>query len=385
MKELIRIKLRELVSESKVPHNKRTAEDFIELAKKIHGDKYDYSDVEYKNARTKIKINCPKHGQFEQVPDSHLKGYGCDKCAREIQATRRRHTKDDFIRKSLEIHGNKYDYSNVDYVNFTTPVEIKCTIHGSFYQTPREHYDGSGCPKCFGKNKNTDEIIDIIKKIHGDKYELSKVNFKNNKTPITLICPIHGDFEILPERVIHQKSGCPKCAGKQLTNDEWIQRAKDVHGEKYDYKNFNYTKSINKTIIGCLKHGDFLMSPNDHINNAQGCPKCRESKGEIFVTEILDKMGKKYIKQKKFDDCYSNRGKYCKKLPFDFYLPKENICIEYDGRQHSEPVYGDKQLSIQKIIDNIKNVYCNKVGIKLIRISHKLKPNEIITLLKNEL
>lgn len=385
MKELIRIKLRGLVSESKVPHNKRTAEDFIELAKKIHGDKYDYSDIEYKNARTKIKINCSKHGQFEQVPDSHLKGYGCDKCAREIQANRKRHSKDDFIKKSLKVHGNKYDYSNVDYVNFTTPVEIKCAIHGSFYQTPREHYDGSGCPKCAGKNRNTDDVIELIKKIHGDKYGYSKVDFKNNKTPIIITCPTHGDFKITPERVIHQHSGCPKCQGKQLTNNEWIERAKKVHGDKYDYSNFQYKKSIQKTKIGCLIHGEFLMSPNDHINNGQGCPRCRESKGEKLVSEILDNMGKTYIRQKKFDDCYSERGKLCRKLPFDFYLPNENICIEYDGRQHYEPVYGDEQLKIQKTIDKIKDDYCEQQGINLIRIHFKLKYNDVIKLLESNL
>ena len=118
-------------------------QEFIEEAKKMHGDRYDYSKVKYVNTRRKVCIICPKHGEFWQIPASHLSGRGCRYCADNIKRST-----EEFIRKSKKIHGNKYDYSKVQYINNSTKVCIICPEHGKFWQVPSSHLRGKGCPNC---------------------------------------------------------------------------------------------------------------------------------------------------------------------------------------------------------------------------------------------
>ena len=127
-----------------------TKEKFIKKSHDIHGDKYDYSKVNYVNCDTKVCIICPEHehGEFWQVPSSHLQGVGCPKCGVEKKRESQTSTKEEFIKKSHDIHGDKYDYSKVKYVNGDTKVCIICSEHGEFCQTPNDHLRGSGCPKC---------------------------------------------------------------------------------------------------------------------------------------------------------------------------------------------------------------------------------------------
>jgi hypothetical protein len=123
---------------------KLTTEEFIEKAKKVHGDRYDYSEVKYTNTKTKIKIICFTHSVFQQTPRNHLQGQGCPKCANNIPLT-----KEDFTKKARDIHGDKYDYSKVDYQNNHTKVEITCPVHGPFWQSPEKHINRKhGCQKC---------------------------------------------------------------------------------------------------------------------------------------------------------------------------------------------------------------------------------------------
>lgn len=125
-----------------------TNDEFINKAKAIHGNKYAYSKVEYKNSQTKVCIICPKHGDFYQNPNNHLNGKGCPKCKREASSLRHLSSIDDFILKAKLVHCGKYDYSRVKYVNAKTPIEIICPIHGVFEQIPNYHLDGCGCKKC---------------------------------------------------------------------------------------------------------------------------------------------------------------------------------------------------------------------------------------------
>ena len=121
-----------------------TTEEFVERAKKIHGDKYDYSKVEYINNSTEVCIICSKHGEFWQKPEKHLRGHGCAKCCK----TGIKSNTNDFIEKAKIVHGDKYDYSKVEYVNNHTKVCIICPIHGEFWQTPNSHLNGNGCFDC---------------------------------------------------------------------------------------------------------------------------------------------------------------------------------------------------------------------------------------------
>ena len=339
-----------------------TKNEYIKEFNKKHNNKYDYSLIEYKKTKDKVKIICPHHGIFEQRLDSH-KISGCPYCS-SIKLT-----KNEFINKSKNIHGNKYDYSLVEYVNMLTPVKIICEKHGIFEKIPNGHlYSKQGCPICSNKKITTEIFINKCKEIHGNKYDYNLVNYKNNYTKVELICKEHGSFYISPHHHIYKKQGCGKCVGLYRTTEEFINKSKNIHGDKYDYSLVEYKKSHDKVKIICKKHNKiFEQTPANHLIG-QGCPKCNESKGEKIIEEFLINNNIKYIKQYKFDNC-----KYKYKLPFDFYLPNYNTCIEYDGKQHFEIIKywgGEDNFNKIKIRDEIKNNYCKINNIKLIRIKY---------------
>ena len=143
---------------------KLTTKDFIERAIKVHGDKYDYSKVEYINNRTEVCIICPTHGEFWQRPDKHLLGHGCNLCCK----TGIKSNTNTFIEKAKKIHGNKYDYSKVEYTNALTKVCIICPKHGEFWQTPHMHLRGNGCQKC--RQSKLEKEIELLLSKNNIKY-----------------------------------------------------------------------------------------------------------------------------------------------------------------------------------------------------------------------
>lgn len=274
-----------------------------------------------------------------------------------------------FIEKSKKVHGNKYDYSLVDYKNAISKIKIICLIHGIFEQKPNNHLNKQGCPKCYYSliTSNNDAFIKKAKFIHKDKYDYSEVKYVGAYINVKIKCSIHGIFEQTPHNHIHG-TGCPKCAKNlKLNTNDFIKKAKFVHGNKYDYSEVKYVGNKEKIKIKCPIHGIFEQTPNNHLNN-QGCSKCKQSKGENKIEEFLLKNNIKYYNQKTFNDC-----KHKRKLEFDFYLPEYNMCIEYDGKQHFEPIEyfgGDVILETQKKIDKIKNEYCKNNDINIIRIKY---------------
>jgi hypothetical protein len=149
-----------------------TREEFIARARLKHGDKYDYSEVEYKNNYTKVCIICPEHGPFLQTPSNHLMGRGCSECRYVNISNMFRSNTEEFIKKAREVHGSKYDYSNVEYVNNHTKVCIVCPVHGEFKQMPSGHLNGKGCSDC--KQSNMEKLV---RKILEDK----NINFTYNE------------------------------------------------------------------------------------------------------------------------------------------------------------------------------------------------------------
>lgn len=187
---------------------KSDTKSFVKAAKAIHGSKYRYSLVRYKGNKTKVVITCPEHGDFEQVPSSHLKGHGCAECAANYKMTT-----SSFIKKSEAAHEGKYDYSKANYISATESVVIICPEHGEFLQRAGEHVSGKGCVSCGGSQPYTTEtFIAKAKAVHGDKYDYSKVNYVNAKTKVVIICPDHGEFHQQLQTHIDSKAGCPKCA-----------------------------------------------------------------------------------------------------------------------------------------------------------------------------
>jgi hypothetical protein len=290
---------------------RKTAAEFALNASEIHNDKYDYSKVIYTNRNNKVIITCPIHGDFEQTPNGHLKGYGCYACGRNKTKT----TEDDFIKKAKEIHGDFYDYTNLIYSGALKPVTIKCPLHGEFTQIANNHLNGSSCKQC---------SLDKISSDFSDDVET------------------------------------------------FIEKAKKKHGNKYDYSKVKYTGSINLVTIICPKHGDFNQSASSH-KAGRGCPVCMSSKGEKIIKNWLEAENIAYKPQHKFDDCRNILP-----LPFDFYLVDSNICIEFNGIQHYKPVnyFGGEEgfIKTQKR-DKIKEKYCIDNNIELLVIKY----NEDIT------
>ena len=296
---------------NKVSNKRLTTKEFIKRAKKIHGKKYNYSKVEYINAHTKVTIICPEHNEFKQTPKHHVNdGYGCNLCGYESGSKKQSLTKEGFIKKAISLHGNKYDYSKVVYINSFRKVEVNCPLHGPFKITPTNHTN------------------------------------KNNKR------------------------GCKQCGiesskAKQLfSTEEFIYKSKEIHGDVYDYSKTKYKGIFKKVTIICSKHREFKQEAKVHLMGS-GCPKC-SLKGEGRIYEYLllkDIVIKEYaIKNKRYD----------------FYLPDFNLLIERDGEQHYQEHRLFNKISLEENIinDKYKTKIAKEKGFKIARIPYWLSKKE---------
>lgn len=237
----------------------------------------------------------------------------------------KRLTAKEFIIKSEKIHGTKYDYSKVEYVNNRTKVCIICPKHGEFWQTPNMHLEGNGCPLCFNEKRGKTKKLttfDFIKRandVHGAKYDYSKVVYNGITEKVCIICPEHGEFWQSPNDHLNGKKICPKCAHRSYKKctDEFIEEAKQKHGKKYDYSKVDYVNENDKVCIICPKHGEFWQSPHQHLQG-QGCPKCAsELNGKnkrLSLQEFISKSQK----------IHNNRYDYSK---VNYVNTDEKVCI----------------------------------------------------------
>ena len=299
---------------------------FIMSAKKIHGNKYDYSKVKYVNNFTKVIIICKKHGTFEQTPYLHTHSqHGCKKCAVDS----RKPSLKSFIARANKIHDNKYDYSKVKYVNANTKVIIICDEHGEFFQRAGRHTnEKQGCPKC-GRirtiNKQKLTLTQFIQKsnlVHHNYYNYSLVEYKNMTTKIKIICPKHGIFTQIASN--HTSGcGCKKCPKTKssiikknrkleaCSKDTFIAKANKKHNHKYDYSQVKYINSRTKVDIICPVqennkiHGCFAQKSSVHISG-HGCPKC----ASLIIRNKLKKSNEEFIKQANI--VHDNRYDYSK-------------------------------------------------------------------------
>ncbi len=271
---------------------KLTTEEFIAKAKAVHGDRYDYSKAEYVNNQTKVCIICPIHGVFLQRALDHIKGSGCPECGKVKNVESRRKTLEQFIDDARKVHGDKYDYSKVKYENTSSKVCIICKEHGEYWQAPYTHLNGHGCPKCANKGDrrrhiySQEEIIERIHSMFGERYSYEKVVYKAMKVPITLVCHEkdangveHGEFMMRPDNIFSGKQGCPKCYDDRRSRlqrkpvERFIEDAKKVHGDLYEYHKVEYNNTKTDVCIVCKIHGDFWQTPSNHLKG-QGCPYC---------------------------------------------------------------------------------------------------------------
>jgi uncharacterized C2H2 Zn-finger protein len=273
-----------------------TKEDYVRKAEMKWGvGRFDYTDSHYINNHTKITIRCIEHDEiFTQVPSSHLVGYrGCIGCGKVPH-----YSSEQWIERFQDIHGDKYDYSEVasHFKNCDERVPIICTLHGTFWMTPYHHYNRKqNCGDCCGtKNLTTPIVIQRCIEKHGDRYIYDKVNYINDDTEIEIGCVEegHGYFMMLPRN--HYKLGChcPKCSKVyQRSTEEFVENAKKVHGEDYNYNNTVFVNCKTNVEIHCPKHGIFTKNPSLHLNGS-GCNKCNPTQYSNIACDWLDHIAK---------------------------------------------------------------------------------------------
>jgi hypothetical protein len=282
---------------------------------------------------------------------------------------------EEFIEKAKIIHGDKYDYSKTEYNGCFEKVCIICPEHGEFWQSPNNHLNGSGCSKCskYSNHYNTKEWVKKAKEIHGDKYDYSKVEYKSAKKNVIVICPEHGEFSIRPDNH-NNGQGCPICRYIKSSSairknvDTFISECKKIHGNKYDYSKIEYKNNKTKVCIICSEHGEFWQTPDNHLKG-KGCPKCSQSKLEEKTKEFLIENNVIFEEQKTFDWLL-----FKKPMKLDFYLPTYKVAIECQGIQHFKPFEyfgGEDGLNYNIEKDNKKSVLCAENGVKLFYFSNE--------------
>ena len=249
----------------------------IEEFKRVHGDRYDYSRVEYVSSHTKVELVCKEHGSFWQTPANHKGGTGCPSCRSKYFSETRSFSLDEAVENWRKAHGDRYDYSKVVYVNAMTKVEIICKEHGSFWQRPESHKRGQGCIKCGYKS-------------------------------------------------ISEK--------KNTGLEQTIKDFKEVHGDRYDYSKVVYDKATTKVEIICEEHGSFWQAPSIH-KRGHGCPKCLNNQSENLFGECLEELGYKASKQR---PKWLRNPKTGYPLELDYYIPELKIAFEVQGRQHYKAI-----------------------------------------------
>ncbi len=300
---------------------RRTQEEFLEDMKNInsknfYGEPYDFSKFIYEGSKAKSIVICPEHGEFLISPNKLLINQGCHPCGILFRVEKQTKSQEEFLKETKHIkfinsNGGPYDFSKFIYRGAFVKGIVICLYHGEFHITADNVLSGRGCPIC--------------------RYLFSKTKITKS----------------------HQK---------------FVIQANIVHDHEYEYIE-SYVNDITPLKIKHLKCGYvFLQAPHNHLQG-NGCHQCKKSKGEKIISRFLNKLNIYYQSQKIFDQCRNKRS-----LPFDFYLPNHNLCIEYDGRQHYKPIekWGGNNylIEIQKN-DQIKNEFCKENNINLLRISYQ--------------
>ncbi|MGY8635818.1 hypothetical protein RAD15_25435 [Bradyrhizobium sp. 14AA] len=288
-----------------------TLDLFLSRARKAHGDKYEYEHVVLVNGKTKIRIGCPVHGIFEQIPDTHMRGFGCKACGAIDSADKRRFTAHEFIKRSRSAHGSRYDYSRVIYRGNDQNVAIICSEHGTFSQTPAGHMSGKGCSRCAAAKRGSDRrssiatFIEKAKAVHRGKYDYSSTVYRTSNDDVEIICPTHGLFSQNPNNHLRGK-GCRKCGEIVLSSlfrkesDVYLAEIQAAHGSRLDYSLANYKSAYSPVTLICSTHGPITKPARDWLKH--GCFQCgvntraqnRRFSTQKFIQLARERHGDKY-------------------------------------------------------------------------------------------
>lgn len=344
---------------------KKTTKDYIEECK-VKG--YDLPVEEYINSITPIKHKCKRGHIYKQTPGNHInKGQKCPYCS----GSHKRTTKE-YIKECKECG---YDLPIESYINVDTKVKHKCNQCGYiYYQTPCAHLQGQGCPTCYGNNrKTTKQYIDECKKLNID-LPIKGEKYINNRTKIKHLCRQCGSiYEQAPKP--HLKGqGCPTCGAlkraesRRKTTKHYIKEC--IH-LGLDLPIEDYVNAKTPIKHKCKNGHIYKQRPESKLSYSLGCPCCSQSHGEKYIQKYLDKHNIPYIAQKKFNGLKDKQP-----LSYDFYLPKQNVLIEYQGIQHFESVSFDGKVSSdlekQQYHDKLKREYAKNNGYKLLEPTYSL-------------
>ena len=188
----------------------------------------------------------------------------------------KRKTTEQFIIDAIAVHGDTYDYSNSEYIGSRSPITIGCEVHGDFTIIAYNHLSGRGCQKCgietrsHSNSRQSHEFVSHAIHTHGaGRYTYDNVCYENSHTPVYIGCPVHGEFSQRPDHHL-SGSGCPKCVGDR---NGFISRATKLYGSEYEYEFINYYNSYTPIRLKCGHHGEFLVTPRNHLRGAR-CPSC---------------------------------------------------------------------------------------------------------------
>ena len=364
-------------------HRNRTTEEFLLKLKEYLKDEYenyDFSKVEYKGCHSQIAVICKKCGATTVLSVGTVLGLArtkkilCKYCKRKNNKYAIP-TNEEFIQKLRNLHGEKYDYSKVNYISSHDNVIITCKKHNEEISLPAYYLIGlginyCGCNKCKEEEKSSKKLTNFINKFNTLHPELkdvySNIHFIENRK-IEFICPIHGTVHSWTGTFLEK--GCRKCAKKTIdrnyTSEEFIELLKTIYHDKYDYSKIEYKSYYDKVCLICKTHGEFWRLPS-RLLEGRGCPKCKESLLENEILNFLDNQNIEYIYQ------YRNKEILGQKS-IDFYLPLYHVGIECQGKQHfdKDSVF-NKNIDIENIFNNDKAKYeiCAKNNIKLYYFSH---------------
>ena len=288
-------------------------------------------------------------------------------------------TQQQFINKSISIFGDLLDYSKVDYVNSLTGVVLICKKHREFIIIPKDHIAYKrGCPICSRYKHNLETFLYAANKIHGIKYNYDKVNYINAKSNVIIGCSAHGDFNQMPDKHINAKQGCPKCSVSCRKDLEYIiRRGSEINNGLYDYSQSIFINTFEKMLIICPLHGQFLQTPNNHINHKQRCPCCavgKSKKEEYWLNDIglpNDKNHRTVI---------LHIGN--KRFIVDGYNPKTNTIYEFYG----DFWHGNPETYDHSLINTANHISYKVLYEKTLKREQLLKSNgyNIISIWENE-
>ena len=289
----------------------------------------------------------------------------------------------EFIKKAKNIHGDQYDYSKVKYTRLKDKVRIICPIHGEFWQNANNHLHGSGCPVCskIKRTKSPEELEIKFREIHGNKYQYDWTGYNTLHDNINIFCKVHKIW--FKQQAVHHLNGhgCNLCngGGKKFTSEEFKIKAKEVHGDCYDYSKVDYTDRNSPVEIICIKHGSFWQKPHNHLNGC-GCPKCKSTKAQYKLFNLICNKFPNEIWEWEFSPSWLGLQR------FDIYNPKYNFAIEYNGEQHYIPVEvfgGNAGLEKYIKLDARKKELCDNNNCKLFILKYDYKDKELEDLYNN--